>query len=127
MTTSTGQLRHRVTLQQASTGGFDLLAFDPVAFDDQPDAQGGRTMRWGDYVTVWARVEPVSGAERVRAEAIGSQLNYQVLTRYRADVTPSMRLAWTPYGGSSKTLQIHGVHPVDGRREFLRLLCGEVA
>lgn len=125
--TAVGSLRHRVTLQVVATAGaFDWLAFDPVAFDD-PDHQGGREQCWATHATVWARVEPVTGSERLEAEAIGAHLGYQVVTRYRADLSPSMRLAWTPYGGTSKTLEIHGVHPMDGRRAFLRLLCGEVA
>lgn len=91
------------------------------------DTQGGRSSSWGTLATVWANVRAARANEQQQAQAMGSHVEYAVTIRYRQDVTPAMRLSWTPYGGSAKTLQIHGVYPIDGRREFLLLTCGEVA
>jgi SPP1 family predicted phage head-tail adaptor len=107
-----GELRDRVTIQSKTT----------VA-----DGQGGRTTTWGTLDTVWARVSPVRTAERLQAAAIGALQAYQVTIRSRSDVTTAMRLSWTPFrAGSAKTLEIHGVTPLDGGRSFLLLDCAEV-
>jgi SPP1 family predicted phage head-tail adaptor len=109
--TITGSLTDRVAIQQNTT---------------TPDSQGGRSSSWGTLATVWASVRAARATELLQAQAIESQVDYAVTMRYRQDVVPAMRLSWTPYGGSAKTLQIHGIHPVDGRRDFIVLLCGEV-
>lgn len=106
-----GQLRERVTIQQQAT----------VA-----DSQGGRAVTWGALATVWARVEPLSAREQLQAQSLGSRVAYRVTLRQRGDVTPAMRLSWTPFGGSAKTLEIHGVLQGE-RHDFVTLDCGEVA
>lgn len=110
--TTTGDLIERVVIQQDTT---------------TPDSQGGRTSSWGTLATVWANVRTARASEQEQAQAIGSHVEYAVTIRYRADVTPLMKLSWTPYGASSaKTLQIVGVTPLEGRREFVALTCQEV-
>jgi len=106
-----GQLRDRVTIQQQTT----------VA-----DTQGGRAVTWGTLATVWARVEPLSAREQLQSASLGSRVSYRATIRQRGDVTPKMRLDWTPYGGSAKTLEIHGVTQSE-RRDYVMLDCGEVA
>lgn len=110
-TITTGSLIDRVVIQQNTTTA---------------DSQGGRASSWGTLATVWANVRPARASEQQQAEALGSHVDYAVTIRYRADVTPSMRLSWTPYGGSARTIQILGAHDVDGRRQFLLLTCAEV-
>lgn len=112
MRIATGDLRERVVIQQNTT---------------TPDSQGGRASSWGTLATVWAHVRPASASEQLQAQAVQSAVGYAVTVRYRADITPAMRVSWTPYGGSAKTLQILGVYPVDGGRAFSLLTCGEVA
>lgn len=105
-----GDLRDRVTIQQKSTTA---------------DGQGGRAVTWATLATVSATVKPVQMSERLQAAAIGSSLTYTVTIRYRPDVTPAMRLTWTPYRSSTtKTLEIHGVQPQN--RDGLVLECSEV-
>ena len=106
-----GALRDRVVIQQNTTTA---------------DSQGGRASSWGTLATVWAQVRPASAREQAQAQAVMSDLAYTVTIRYRADVTPSMRLSWTPYLGSARTLQILGVTPLNGLRAFLELTCGTV-
>jgi head-tail adaptor len=65
--------------------------------------------------------------ERLAQAAIGAQQAYTVIVRYRTDITPAMRISWTPFRGTAKTLQIHGVQPLaEQPRTFLRLDCAEV-
>lgn len=108
---TTGELTDRVVIQSKTP---------------TPDSQGGRSVSWGTFATVWAHVRAARASEQEQAQAVGSHVDHAVTIRYRADVTPSMRLSWTPYTGSAKTLQINGVHPIDGRREFILLTCQEV-
>lgn len=110
---SLGQLRDRVTIQQPS---------------ETPDGQGGRAVTWGTLTTVWAAIRPWprAGGEHMQANAVGAHQEYEVEVRYLASLTPQMRVTWTPYGGTAKTLQITEVLPKDGKRERMLLQCGEV-
>lgn len=107
-----GKMRDRVTIQQNTPS---------------TDTQGGRAASWGTLATVWAEVEPASAGESLELrEFIGANQAYDVTIRYRADVTPKMRLSWTPYQASSaKTLEIHGAQ-VTHDRAFMKLACAEV-
>lgn len=109
-----GTLQDRVTIQSQSV---------------TTDSHGGQIVTWGDLATVWARVSPweTQQDETVRLEKVTATNRYRIELRYRGDVTPTMRLLWTPYLGSQKTLNIYGVVPAarEGRR-LLRLDCVEV-
>lgn len=105
-----GQLTERVTIQQPSAA-----------------ATQARAVTWSTLATVWANVTPTRASERIQAQALGAQHDYRVTIRYRADITPKMRISWRPYlAAAAKSLQIHGVQPLDGGRVFLVLECGEV-
>jgi SPP1 family predicted phage head-tail adaptor len=108
-----GALRDRVTVQQKSTTA---------------DGQGGRSTTWATLATVFAQVLAMSARERLAQASIGALQAYTVIVRYRADITPAMRISWTPYRATSaKTLEIHSVQPhPDQPRTFLRLDCAEV-
>lgn len=108
---TTGELRDRVVIQSKTPSS---------------DSQGGRSVSWGTFATVWANVRAAGAREQLAQQSIGSRAEYMVTIRYRADVTPSMRLSWTPYGGSALVLQILGIQPVDGRRDFMQMACGAV-
>ncbi len=92
------------------------------------DTQGGRAVAPAELDTVWAAVIPwaTQSDETVRAGATTSTSRYRVRTPYRVDVTPAMRLLWTPYGfAAPKTLEISAVNIVS--RTELSLDCVEVA
>lgn len=99
------------------------------------DPQGGRQVTWVDLITgtsdfrrLPAKVEIVSGSERLAANSVASMVAYTVIMRYRPDITPTMRLRWQPYRSTvTKTLEIHAVLGDPSNREFLVLPCGEVA
>lgn len=106
MTARVGELRDRVVVQSKST------AAGPVSLTT--------------VATVWASVRPLSAGEGLQTEAVRSTVQYEVEIQYRVDVTATMRLSWTPYGGSAKTLQINGVRIAPGRPQRLLLDCAEV-
>lgn len=117
-----GDLRDRVVIQKRDTTA---------------DTKGGRATSWVDLVTesdqsdrqtrLPAKVRPLSTSERLQAASIGALLQYEVTLRYRLDVTEKMRALWTPYrSAATKTLEIHGVQPVDGGRMFVVLTCSEM-
>lgn len=97
------------------------------------DTQGGRAVTWVDLLSgtasawtkLWAKVEPVSTAETLPpSTAITATQRYRVTVNYRPAITAAMRVLWTPYRGSQKTLEIHGVRLVT--RACLELDCAEV-
>lgn len=104
-----GELDQRVTIQQKT-----LVA----------DTQGGRAQTPATVDEVWASVKPLSGVERMQAQAIGSHISWRVTMRYRADVTPQMKVLWTPYRATAaKTFEIRSLLVQD---DMLILDCGEV-
>lgn len=103
----TGELNDRVTIEQ------------PSVTSDQ-----ARTKTWATLATVWAAIRASSGGEQIESAAVISSVSYEVEIRYRADVTPSMRVSWTPYlAAAAKTLQILGVRMTG--RDRLILDCAE--
>jgi len=94
------------------------------------DAQGGQGSGFHTLATVWGAMEPLSASELLAAQAINSTQTYRGKIYYRVpqDITPKMRLSWTPYGyATPKVLEIHGVLPdKDEPRRFLSLDVGEI-
>lgn len=113
-----GELRERISIVTATL---------------TPDGQGGKVKTWLDLITgtttptrVPAAVDAISGTERLQAAAVTSIATYQIRLRYRVDITPLMRVLWTPARASvAKTLEIGDVSTGDGRR-FIVLTCSEV-
>ena len=92
------------------------------------DAQGGGSGAWRAIGSAWAAMIPLSAADQLHAEAIGSTVAYRAVTAYRADLEADMRLEWRPYrAAEARMLEIHGVlpHPSHPRR-LLVLEVGEV-
>lgn len=81
---------------------------------------------WSTLATVWGSVKAMSGTEMLAASAVTSQVSYELEIRYRSDVTPKLRVQWTPYTGSSKTFEIHAVQVGDRTSDRLFLQCGVI-
>jgi len=56
--------------------------------------------------TVWGEVTPLSGSERLRAAALGSEVRYRVRLVHRTDVTEAARLVCLGPDYRHCTLQI---------------------
>jgi SPP1 family predicted phage head-tail adaptor len=105
---SIGAMTERVTIQQPAASA---------------DGQGGQTTTWSTLATVWAAIRPWvrGGGEYLYAGAKNQQADYEIEIRYRGDVTPQMRVQWTPYQGIARTLEIVQMYPLDGKRDRLLL------
>jgi len=94
------------------------------------DNTGGTGSGWYTLATVWGSMRPLSARELLAAQAVNSTQTYEGTIYYRVpqDITPKMRVSWTPYGyAAAKVLEIHGVGPhTDEPRRFLTLDIGEV-
>jgi SPP1 family predicted phage head-tail adaptor len=99
-----GALRHRLVLQHAVRTA---------------DGGGGGAESWATVAELWAAVRPISGDERVAADALAGQLTHEVCVRHRAGVAPAMRFLF-----GSRILDIRGVIDADGRGR-LKCLCRE--
>ena len=91
------------------------------------DAQGGRAIAWTTVDTVPAELQPLRAMERLQVKAIGSQVDLRFRVRVRTDITPQMRVLWTPRwpaGADAQTLEIHGVLPFEDGRRWMLLECG---
>lgn len=71
-----GQLRHRLVIESAATTS---------------DAQGGVTTIWTTFDTLWAKIEPMTGAELLQAQALQSSTSHRITIRYRSGILASMR------------------------------------
>jgi len=100
-----GALRHRVVLQHAVRTA---------------DGGGGATETWSTVAELWAAVRPITGDERVAADALSGQLTHEVWVRHRAGVTPSMRFLI-----GSRILDIRAVIDADGCGRRLKCQCRE--
>lgn len=101
-----GELRHCVTFQKRS--------IDPAT---------GGLADWVDYVTVWAKVEDLSGRSYLQAQMLGeaAQVTTRITVRWRPDLDPHMRVRF-----GSRTFDIKAVLDLDGRRRSLQIMCAEV-
>lgn len=96
------------------------------AATETPDSQGGAAVAWGTQATVWAELLPQSASERIQAQNVGAVVAYRFRCYVRPDITPAMRVSWTPRwpaGQSARTLEIHGV-VLEPNRQFMLLECG---
>lgn len=101
-----GTLRHRITLQ---------------SYTAAPDSYGDPIKAWSDLADVWAAVEPLTGREYFQAQQTHAEVTYRVRIRYRGDVVPTMRIAYT-----GKTLEILAVIDVGERRREMHLMCRDL-
>jgi SPP1 family predicted phage head-tail adaptor len=107
MSIRAGELDKRITIQSYTT---------------TQNSYGEETKSWSDLVTVWAAVEPLQGREYWAAQKVNAELTVQFRIRYRAGITPKMRV----YYDSRYFYIISGVNPKQ-RNEELILLCKEDA
>jgi SPP1 family predicted phage head-tail adaptor len=99
-----GALRDRLTLET------------PVRSDD---GGGGATITWTTVADLWGAVRPITGDERLRADAVTGRVTHQVWIRHRPDVVPAMR-----FTQGARILDIVAVLD-PGRRDRLQCLCEE--
>ena len=72
-----GQLRHRLTVQNAPT---------------TTDALGGQSHAFSDGLSFWARVVPAREEELQNANQTKAKITHKITVRHRTDITPTSRL-----------------------------------
>lgn len=97
-----GQLRSRVLVQKMTPS---------------EDSYGQPIEVFSDYLRLWARIEPLEGAELVDARQITADVTHRMTLRYRDDINHKMRFIM-----GSRTFHIADA-PVadDERNEFLKI------
>lgn len=92
----------------------------PITIERQTETQGplGATVAWATLYSLRAFVNPVSGAERYRADRLEATTQVRVFIRYVSDLDTSDRLIY-----KGKTLQIRAIINIEERDRWLELYC----
>lgn len=80
------------------------------------DTFGASIQTWTEVATVWASVRQLRGQEYLSAQAGQAEVDAVFKLRYRADLTPVMRIT---YGGAN--YDIKSISEI-GRREALEIM-----
>jgi len=102
---SIGDLRHRVSIQSVAQSS---------------DGQGGYTEGWSTDSTVWAKIDPLNGYERMQAQQLASPVTHKVTIRYLSGLTTKHRLL-----SGSRVFAIKEVINLAEENRFLQLRCVE--
>ncbi len=100
-----GELRHRVTIQQAT---------------ESKSVRGGIGTTFATLAVVDAAIESLGGNEALAARQQWAEVTSRIQIRYRSDVTAKHRVV---YG--TRIFDILAATDPDGRRRELDLLCAE--
>lgn len=101
-----GELRNRVTIQQAT--------------ETQSDS-GAVGQTWANVATVWASYKELSGREWFAAQQVNAEVSGEFGIRYRAGIVPKMRILF-----GTRVFNIEAVMDPASRRRELQLLVSEV-
>lgn len=104
-----GRLRHEIVIQQRSGGTESRFG--------APSSTGS----WTTFKTVWARIVPLTGAERFQAQQTFESVDHRIETRWLDGVTPEMRVQ---YG--NRTFEIEAPLNMEELDRELHLMCHEI-
>ena len=98
---------------------------DPITIQHQSvtrDQYGGEIVTWITFATGWASVLPAASGERFIRGAVQelAKITHTLRVRYRAGITPKMRISW-----AGRILYIQTITDPTGRRAELVLMCEE--
>lgn len=85
-----------------------------------PDGAGGSDVSWIEFASVWAKVRPRYGSEKLFADAITSTTTHIITIRYLTGLRPRMRFV---EGG--REFDILSIVNVDEADKWLSCLCRE--
>lgn len=105
-----GALDKRITIQQRNLAS------------PQKTASGAPSESWGDVVSVWARIEPLTGREFLEAQSMQSVISVRIKIRNRSGVTAGMRVV-----RSTTVYNIEAVLPPKQADDDLVLMCSQGA
>ncbi len=109
-----GRMRQKVQLQSKTTSN---------------DGGGSAAITtWTTFATVFASIEPQSGAERLFGDQLQEPITHKITVRYRRDLTFKNRIVYSFTNQevtNTRYFNIRRVINVDNRDKFLELLCVE--
>jgi SPP1 family predicted phage head-tail adaptor len=100
-----GEMRNRITVQTLSGG---------------TDSGGGQVTSYGSDVTVWAKVENLSGTQSSFGDQIQDRANYRFTIRFLSAITAKHRISY-----NSKTFNIQHITSVDEGKEKYQIIQAE--
>lgn len=100
-----GELRHRLTLQEAT---------------ETTSAHGAVQQSWNDIATLWGAIDPLAGREGFAAQQMYASATHHIRLRYRAGIVPKMRFAF-----GSRTFEIDAVLNTEERNRELVCIATE--
>lgn len=77
-------------------------------------------MGWGDFATVWASVEPISGKEYWASSQVQAEVTHRIRVRYLPGIRPTMRVQF-----KARTFEIESIINWQERNIDLQLMCKE--
>jgi len=98
-----GELNRRITIQQR---------------DSEQNTFGQQLLTWSDVLICWAGIEQMQGRELEMAQAINAETTHRVTIRYRAGITPAMRVLY-----QGRVLNVLSVLDIDTAHVALHLMC----
>jgi len=101
-----GQMSHRIQIQR---------------YYEVADAFGELTKTYHELATVWAKITPLTGKERVEALKVQAETTHSILIRYRSDVEPNMRILY-----DGRYMEITAAINLKEEDRFMQLLCTEI-
>ena len=103
--TTAGQLRHCIKIQKQGEG---------------VNEWGEPTSEWLKVCSPWADIRQPSGLSAIKADAQVSIVRTLIRIRFRKNVTAGMRVVH-----GADIYSVEAVLSVDGKREFIDLVCEE--
>jgi len=85
-----------------------------------PDGAGGSDVNWVEFATVWAKIKPRYGSEKLLAHAVTSTTTHIISIRYRNGLRPRMRFV-----DGTREFEIQSIVNVDEANTWLSCLCRE--
>jgi SPP1 family predicted phage head-tail adaptor len=83
--------------------------------------QSSETIKsWQNQFSLWGSVRAIAGTEETIGEGESPLTRYQVVIRYRTDITPEMRFVYDQH-----ILNIKAVLDKQGRKKYLTCICEE--
>jgi head-tail adaptor len=117
LTTFTFQVNSGLTTPATTSTAFTALYTN--------DSIGSKAENWVTVATVCGELMPLRSGERLQAQSMSAQTDYAFRVYRRSDITPPMRVSWTPsWGGGAQSLEIQGVRPDGDGRRMMLIDCG---
>ena len=100
-----GEYRNYVTIQTVTT---------------TQGSDGSSTESWATYISLWAKIKPLTGREYYSAQQTQAELTHNIFCRYTSGIVPNMRVLW-----GTRIFDIMEVVNVNERGEEIIMRCKE--